>query len=118
MKLQVHSIHFDADQKLLAFIQVKLNKLDQFYDRIISGEVFLRLTKGESSKVLIKQIDIKINVPGGNLFVKEEGRSFEEATDLAVEALKSQLRRFKDKTTDKTAPGSQVALEQLGLIAE
>ena len=41
MKLQVHAVHFTADQKLLAFIQQKLSKLDQFYDRIVSGEVFL-----------------------------------------------------------------------------
>ncbi len=118
MKLQVHSIHFDADQKLLAFIQVKLNKLDQFSDRIISGEVFLRLGKGESSKVLTKQLDIKIHLPGGYLFVKEAGRSFEEATDLAIEALKAQLKRYKDKTRDKTTPETQKALAQLGLLTE
>ncbi len=116
MKLQVHSIHFSADPKLLAFIQSKLNKLDQFYDRITSGEVFLRLSKGESSKVLTKQLDVKINVPGGYLFVKEEGRSFEEATDLALEALKAQLKRFKDKNRDTKSAEPEGALEQLGLI--
>jgi putative sigma-54 modulation protein len=118
MKLQVHSIHFDADQKLLAFIQAKLNKLDQFSDRITSGEVFLRLGKGESSKVLTKQLDVKIHVPGGYLFVKEEGRTFEEATDLAIEALKAQMKRYKDKSREKIAPESGEALEQLGLQAE
>lgn len=118
MKLQVHSIHFDADQKLLAFIQSKLNKLDQFYDRITSGEVFLRLSKGESSKVLTKQMEVKINVPGGYLFVSEEGRSFEETTDLAIEALKNQLKKFKQKARNHVAPESGEALEQLGLLKE
>ena len=54
MKLQVHSIHFDADMKLLEFIQSKLNKLDIFYDRITGGEVFLRLDKGDKKKIKSK----------------------------------------------------------------
>ena len=45
MKLQMHSIHFDADQKLLDYIQKKAEKLDTFYDRITGGEVFLRINK-------------------------------------------------------------------------
>jgi putative sigma-54 modulation protein len=104
MKLQVHSIHFNADNSLLEFIQQKLNKLDLFYDRITGGEVFLKLTKGDSSKVQSKLIEIKINVPGASLFVKETAKSFEEALDIAIEALKSQIKKFKDKVTAKAAP--------------
>lgn len=103
MKLQVHSIHFDADKKLLDFIQAKLNKLDQFYDRITGGEVFLRLSKGDSSKVHNKVIEIKLNVPGSSMFVKEEGSSFEEVTDLALDAMKAQLKKFKEKAKDKVS---------------
>jgi putative sigma-54 modulation protein len=95
MKLQVHSIHFDADKKLLAFIQQKLNKLDQFYDRITAGEVFLRLNKDKDKEN--KVLEIKINLPGTSLFVKQQGRTFEEATDIAIDALKIQLKKFKDK---------------------
>ena len=102
MKLQVHSIHFDADKKLLEFIQAKLNKLDTFYDRITGGEVFLRLDKGENSKMRSKLLEIKINLPGGSLFVKEVGKTFEEAVDLAIEALKAQLKKFKDKLVEKS----------------
>ncbi len=104
MKLQVHAIHFNADNSLLEFIQQKLNKLDQFYDRITSGEVFLKLTKGDSSKTHAKLIEIKINVPGASLFVKETAKSFEEALDIAIEALKSQIKKFKEKVTEKSAP--------------
>ncbi|MFN8356658.1 MAG: ribosome-associated translation inhibitor RaiA [Spirosomataceae bacterium] len=103
MKLQVHSIHFDADKKLLDFIQFKLNKLDQFYDRITGGEVFLRLSKGDSSKVHHKIIEIKVNLPGTSLFVKEQGSTFEEATDLAMDALKGQMKKFKEKNNDKSS---------------
>jgi putative sigma-54 modulation protein len=97
MRLQMHAIHFDADPKLLEFIQKKLEKLETFYDRITGGEVYLRLDKSESSKVKDKILDIKIKVPNGELFVKEKGKSFEEATDLALEALKIQIKKYKSK---------------------
>lgn len=95
MKLQMHSIHFDADQKLIDFIQKKANKLDTFYDRIVDGEVFLRLTKKESREN--KMVEIKLNIPGSQLFAKEEADSFEAAADLAVEALRRQIKKYKEK---------------------
>ncbi|MCA6078382.1 ribosome hibernation-promoting factor, HPF/YfiA family [Fulvivirga sedimenti] len=94
MKLNMHSIHFDADQKLLDFIQKKLDKLETFYDQIVDGEVFLRLN---NSKVENKTVEIKLNIPGNQLFAKEEAKTFEEATDQAAEALRRQLRKFKVK---------------------
>ena len=110
MKLQVHSIHFDADMKLLEFIQMKLNKLDIFYDRITGGEVFLRLDKGDKKKIKSKLLEIKISLPGAVLFVKEIATSFEEAMDLAIEALKIQLKKFKEKTQEKINPTRMVLM--------
>ncbi|MEQ8688835.1 MAG: ribosome-associated translation inhibitor RaiA [Imperialibacter sp.] len=94
MKLQMHSIHFDADIKLLDFIQKKTDKLNTFYDRIIDGEVFMRLEKNDVEN---KVVEIKLNIPGSQLFAKEQSKSFEAATDLAVEALRRQLKKFKEK---------------------
>lgn len=108
MKLQVHSIHFDADMKLLEFIQSKLNKLDTFYDRITGGEVFLKLDKGDTKKIKSKMLEVKINLPGATLFVKEQGKTFEEAMDIAIEALKIQLKRFKEKIQEKANPTRNV----------
>ena len=110
MKLQVHSIHFDADMKLLEFIQAKLNKLDIFYDRITGGEVFLRLDKGDKKKIKSKLLEIKISLPGAVLFVKEMATSFEEAMDLAIEALKIQLKKFKEKAQEKINPTRMVLM--------
>ncbi|HTF19835.1 MAG TPA: ribosome-associated translation inhibitor RaiA [Chryseolinea sp.] len=94
MKLQVHSIHFDADIKLINFIQRKLDKLETFYDRMVDGEVFLRINnEGKENKT----VEIKLRVPGNNLFAVEKARTFEEATDLAADALRAQLAKFKDK---------------------
>jgi putative sigma-54 modulation protein len=94
MKLQMHSIHFDADSKLLDFVQKKVDKLETFYDQIVDGEVFLRLN---NSKVENKTVEIKLNIPGNQLFAKEDAKTFEEATDQATEALRRQLRKLKLK---------------------
>jgi putative sigma-54 modulation protein len=94
MKLQFHSIHFNADRRLIDFIQNKLDKLETFYDRLVDGEVFLRLN---NEGIENKTVEIKLKVPGNQLFAKEQARSFEAATDLATEALRAQLKRFKTK---------------------
>lgn len=95
MDIQVHSIHFDADVKLINFIEGKVNKLEQFYDHIVAGEVFLRLDKSKDMEN--KVAEIKVMIPGRELFAKKQCKSFEEATDLAVEALRKQVRRHKGK---------------------
>lgn len=94
MKLQVHSIHFDADRKLINFIQKKVDKLETFYDRLVDGEVFLRLN---NEGVENKTVEIKLNVPGMQLFAVEKARSFEAATDQAADALRMQIKKFKAK---------------------
>ena len=97
MKLQVHSIHFNADVKLIDFIQKKVDKLETFYDRMVDGEVFLRLN---NEGIENKTVEIKLKVPGNQLFAKEQAKSFEEATDLATEALRTQLKKFKTRLRD------------------
>lgn len=95
MKLQMHSIHFDADQKLIDFIQKKADKLDTYFDRIIDGEVFMRLDNHEKKENKI--VEIKLNVPGKTLFAKNQNESFEAAADEAIEGLRRQLKKFKEK---------------------
>ncbi|MHA4737899.1 ribosome hibernation-promoting factor, HPF/YfiA family [Dyadobacter sp. MSC1_007] len=104
MRLQMQAIHFDADPKLLNFIQQKLDKLDTFYDRITSGEVFLKLDKNDNTKLHTKLLEVKLYVPGGTMFVREQGTTFEEATDLAIDTLKMQVKKFKDKRNNARAP--------------
>jgi putative sigma-54 modulation protein len=94
MKLQVHSIHFDADSKLIDFIHRKVTKLETFYDRLVGGEVFLRLN---NEGIENKTVEIKLKVPGSQLFATEKAQSFEAAADLATEALRNQLVKFKAK---------------------
>ncbi len=74
MKLQMHSIHFDADRKLVEFIQKRADKLETFYDRIIDGEVFLRINNSNSNSN--KLVEIKVNITGNLLFAKETSDTF------------------------------------------
>lgn len=95
MKLKVQSIHFDVDRKLLAFVEEKIEKLTHFYEDIIDGEVFLRLDK--STEKENKIAEIKLNTPGKTMFASEQCKSFEEATDSAVDALRKQITKYKEK---------------------
>lgn len=95
MDLQVHSVHFDADRKLLDFIKKKIGKLEQYFDHIVNAEVFLRLAgPGEPEN---KIAEIKLSIPGKELFAKKQCKSFEEATDLSCEALRKQVNKYKEK---------------------
>jgi len=98
MKLNISSLKFDADIKLLDFIQKKADKLDTFYDKIIDGEVNLKLENVDNKDN--KVVEIKINVPGDQLFASEKSSSFEAAADEAVEALRRQLKKFKEKSLE------------------
>lgn len=95
MDIQVHSVHFTADKKLLSFVNDKVNKLELFFDNIIAGEVFLRLDKSQEKENKIAEV--KLLLPGKELFAKKQCKSFEEAADLAVEALRRQVKKHKGK---------------------
>lgn len=94
MEIKVQSIHFDADQKLVSFVEERLGKLTQYYDKIIGSDVFLKLEPADREN---KVAEIKLTIPGKDLFAKKQCKSFEEATDEAVEALRRQINKHKSK---------------------
>ena len=96
MNTKIHSIHFDADKKLIDLIDKKVEKLNHFFDAIIRSEVFLKIDKSTTAKN--KVVEIKLHVPGNDLFVKRQCLSFEEATDECSDALAQQLKKRKEKT--------------------
>ncbi|MDH3708389.1 MAG: ribosome-associated translation inhibitor RaiA [Cyclobacteriaceae bacterium] len=100
MNFRMHSVHFDADQKLLDYIAKKVEKLQTFNQRIVDGEVILRIEKSHLNKSEIfgnKILELKVNVPGQQLFTKESSNTFEAAIDLAVETMSRQLKKHKEK---------------------
>lgn len=104
MILRMHSVHFDADQKLLDYVKKKADKLETFYDRIIDGEVVMRLEKSHLNRKDIfgnKSMELKINIPGQQLFMKESSNTFEAAIDLVIERMSRQLKKQKEKRQSK-----------------
>lgn len=97
MDLQVHSVHFDADKKLIDFVNKRLEKLELYFDNIIAAEVFLKL--GNPSEPENKVAEIKLAIPGKELFAKKQCKTFEEAADLACQALKRQVQKHKEKVS-------------------
>jgi ribosomal subunit interface protein len=95
MKVNVQTPNFAADIKLIDFIEKRLAKLEQFYDKIIFADVFLKVqnTSDKQNKIT----EVLLSVPGGDLMVKKEARSFEEGTDECVQSLERQLKKRKQK---------------------
>jgi putative sigma-54 modulation protein len=100
MNIKVNTVHFTADQKLVDFVNKKVAKMDVFFDGIISAEVLLKVDKPESANNKITEI--KLSLPATDyLFAKKQADTFEEATDLAVDAIRIQLKKHKDRLRAK-----------------
>lgn len=110
MNVTVQSIKFDADQKLIDFIKRKTSKLEQFLDNIIEGVCYLRLenVEDEANKI----VELKFNIPGSQLFAKAQAKSFEEATDVAVESLRRQINKHKTKTRTAVSNHKELLSEE------
>ena len=95
MEINIQSIHFKADQKLIDYITKKLHKLSTFHENIIDAQVYLKVEHASDNNNKI--LEVKLNVYGNAIFVEEHCRTFECAIDLAYEALRQQLVKYKDK---------------------
>jgi putative sigma-54 modulation protein len=95
MKVNVNSVHFKADRKLLDFIDEKLDKLSHLYDGVIGTDVTLKLDNNDTPKNKIAEI--RLSIRGNDLYAKKQCQTFEEAADTAVDALRKQLTKHKSK---------------------
>ncbi|MGB5668194.1 MAG: ribosome-associated translation inhibitor RaiA [Maribacter sp.] len=95
MKVNTQSVNFNADRKLMDFIQNRLNKLETFYDKVISSEVYLKVenTSAKENKI----VEVKLNVPKDKFVVKKQCKTFEEGVDSACSSLERKLIKMKEK---------------------
>jgi ribosome hibernation promoting factor len=96
MNVNIQTVRFDADNKLVSHINRKMKKLDIFHDRIIKVDVFLKLDN-VVHKIKDKIAEIRIQVPRHKLFVKATSKSFEQSFDDAFESIVNQIKRKKQK---------------------
>ncbi|MEO7211087.1 MAG: ribosome-associated translation inhibitor RaiA [Chitinophagaceae bacterium] len=96
MIVNIQSVHFDADEKLVDYVNRKIEKLKTFHDRIISIDVFLKLDNVVHN-IKDKIAEIRVQVPRHNFFVKASSKSFEESFDGAIDSLVIQIKKRKKK---------------------
>ncbi|MCC8035554.1 MAG: ribosome-associated translation inhibitor RaiA [Rikenellaceae bacterium] len=95
MNVQIQSVKFDADKKLIDFINAKMGKLERFAENAIGAEIFLKLDKDNERGN--KVVTIRLEVPGEDLVADARSKSFEESIDEAIDALKRQIEKHKEK---------------------
>lgn len=99
MEIKIQSIHFDATEKLQVFIEKKVAKLEKTFEDIQKVEVQCKVVKPATAQN--KEVSLSVIVPGTTLFVEKTSDSFEESTDLCVDAMKVQLQKFKEKLRNR-----------------
>lgn len=95
MKVNVHAVNFTVDRKLVDFTQERLDKLEKFYDKVVASDVYFKVEKTSAKENKI--VEIRLHVPGDDLMVKKQCKSFEEAVDQSAEALERLLVKKKEK---------------------
>lgn len=95
MNVQIQSVKFDADKRLLDFVNAKMAKLDRFAERSTGAEVILRLDKDHEKGN--KLATITLHMPGEDLVACHQSKVFEESVDEAIDALRRQLEKYKEK---------------------
>lgn len=95
MKVNIETVGFKADAKLVSFIEKKIDKLGRFHDGVLSADVKLRLEKDENKENKVAEINLR--VPQNDLFAKRQSVSFEESVDTVLDALKKQIEKHKER---------------------
>ncbi len=95
MKVNVHTVNFNVDKKLVDFVEERIVKLEKFYDKIVSYDVFLKVEKTSDKEN--KMVELKVIVPGDEFIVKKQCKTFEEGVELASESLERLLLKRKEK---------------------
>ncbi|MGS2763895.1 ribosome hibernation-promoting factor, HPF/YfiA family [Sinomicrobium sp. M5D2P9] len=95
MRVNMQSVNFTADEKLVNFIQKRMDKLDNYYDKIVSSDVYLKVenTSAKENKI----VEVKVHVPGDEFIVKKQCKTFEEGVDTAIGSLERVLLKRKEK---------------------
>lgn len=97
MEIRVKSLKFDADQKLLAYVEKKVSKLAKFFDGVDVTDVTLSLLQEPDNK----SVKIQTHIPGEELIIERNAKTFEDAITEAVDAMKEKIVRIKEKKFEK-----------------
>ena len=96
MNVNIQTVHFNADEKLLDYVNKKIERLNTFHDRIMKVDVYLKLDNVVHA-IKDKVVEIQVHIPKHDFFVKASSKSFEESFDNALDSLINQIKRQKEK---------------------
>ncbi len=96
MNVNIQTVHFDADDKLVDYVSKKIQKLSTFHDKIVKVDVYLKLDNVVHT-IKDKIAEIRVHIPGHDLFVKSSSKSFEESFENALDSITNQIKRKKEK---------------------
>lgn len=96
MNVQIRTVHFDADARLLEHVNRKVEKLQTFHDNIIGVEIYLKLDNIVHT-IKDKVAEIKVHIPKHSFFVKHQSKAFEESFDHAFDSMVTRIKRQKEK---------------------
>ena len=96
MNVNIQTVHFDADSKLVSYVETRISKIYQFHEKITTVDVYLKLDNVVHT-IKDKIAEIKINIPGHHFFVKQSSKSFEQSFDEALNSMITQIKRKKEK---------------------
>lgn len=95
MNVKIQSVKFDADKKLIDFVNAKMSKLERFVEEAVGADVIMKVDKDH--ELGNKVVTIILNVPGNDLVAETRSKSFEESVDSAIDALRKQIAKYKEK---------------------
>ncbi|MBI2282860.1 MAG: ribosome-associated translation inhibitor RaiA [Bacteroidetes bacterium] len=96
MNVNIQTVHFDADDKLVEYVNRKVEKLGTFHDKILKVDIYLKLDNVVHT-IKDKVVEISVHIPKHDFFAKASSKSFEESFDSAMESIVSQIKRKKEK---------------------
>ena len=102
MDINIKAIHFDITEKLTAFINKKVDRIVRRFPAVSAVDVSLKVVKPETA--LNKQAIVRLTVPQLDEFVADKtADTFEEAIDVALDALENSLRRLRIRSNHMSA---------------
>ena len=96
MTVNIQTVRFDADSKLIDHVSKKLQKLGNYHERITKVNVYLKLDN-VVHQIKDKVAEIRVKIPRHEFFVKQTSKSFEESFDNAMDSITTQIKRLKEK---------------------
>lgn len=99
MNVNIQAVHFDADSKLVSYVETRISKIYQFHEKITKVDVYLKLDNVVHT-IKDKIAEIKIHIPGHHFFVKQSSKSFEQSFDEALNSMITQIKRKKERVLE------------------